>query len=215
MYFSSSSSKGVTLKSEPRTIQAKYGIEYETIQSFDIVNPDYKGYKIYAFFDNGERKFIPSRTYLTEDTVAKEYSSEEEARSYIDSAVEKQDIKKHSFVDFKFRGSTEVEGRTVYEDELSSFTLYSQQALTQGSIIESLDIPLVKSTRIFNGEDILFTEDRQNYSSFKKFVEGWNISDDLKANILASVNNAEKIATFIYKVNELLKEKRDNEEVIS
>lgn len=215
MYFSSSSNKGVTLKSEPRTIQAKYGIEYETIQSFDIVNPDYKGYKIYAFFDNGERKFIPSRTYLTEDTVAKEYSSEEEARSYIDSAVEKQDIKKHSFVDFKFRGSTVVDGRTVYEDELSSFTLYSQQALTQGSIIESLDIPLVKSTRIFNGEDILFTEDRQNYSSFKKFVEGWNISDSLKSNILSSVNNAEKIATFIYKVNELLKDKRDNEEVIS
>lgn len=214
MYFSSSSNKGVTLKSEPRSIQAKYGIEYETIQSFDIVNPDYKGYKIYAFFDNGERKFIPSRGYLTEDTVAKIYSSEEEVRSYIDSAVEKHDIKKHSFIDFKFRGSTVVDGRTIYEDELSSFTLYSQQALTQGSIIESLDIPLVKSTRIFNGEDILFTEDRQNYSSFKRIVEGWNISDGLKANILSSVNNAEKIAAFIYKVNELLNEKRDNEQVI-
>lgn len=214
MYFSSSSNKGVTLKSEPRSIQAKYGIEYETIQSFDIVNPDYKGYKIYAFFDNGERKFIPSRGYLTEDTVAKTYSSEEEVRSYIDSAVEKHDIKKHSFIDFKFRGSTVVDGRTIYEDELSSFTLYSQQALTQGSIIESLDIPLVKSTRIFNGEDILFTEDRQNYSSFKRIIEGWNISDGLKANILSSVNNAEKIAAFIYKINELLNEKRDNEQVI-
>lgn len=214
MYFSSSSNKGVTLKSEPRSIQAKYGIEYETIQSFDIVNPDYKGYKIYAFFDNGERKFIPSRGYLTEDTVAKTYSSEEEVRSYIDSAVEKHDIKKHSFIDFKFRGSTVVDGRTIYEDELSSFTLYSQQALTQGSIIESLDIPLVKSTRIFNGEDILFKEDRQNYSSFKRIVEGWNVSDGLKANILSSVNNAEKIAAFIYKVNELLNEKRDNEQVI-
>lgn len=214
MYFSSSSNKGVTLKSEPRSIQAKYGIEYETIQSFDIVNPDYKGYKIYAFFDNGERKFIPSRGYLTEDTVAKTYSSEEEVRSYIDSAVEKHDVKKHSFIDFKFRGSTVVDGRTIYEDELSSFTLYSQQALTQGSIIESLDIPLVKSTRIFNGEDILFTEDRQNYSSFKRIVEGWNISDGLKANILSSVNNAEKIAAFVYKVNELLSEKRDNEQII-
>lgn len=214
MYFSSSSNKGITLKSEPRSIQAKYGIEYETIQSFDIINPDYKGYKIYAFFDNGERKFIPSRGYLTEDTVAKIYSSEEEVRSYIDSAVEKHDIKKHSFIDFKFRGSTVVDGRTIYEDELSSFTLYSQQALTQGSIIESLDIPLVKSTRIFNGEDILFIEDRQNYSSFKRIVEGWNISDGLKANILSSVNNAEKIAAFIYKVNELLNEKRDNEQVI-
>lgn len=214
MSFSSSSNKGVTLKSEPGTIQAKYGIGYDTIQSFDIINPDYKGYKIYAFFDNGERKYMPSRAYLTEDTVTKKYSSEEEAKKYIDSAVEKQDIKKHSFVDFKFREMVEIEGRTVYEDELNSFTLYSRQALTQGSIIESLNIPLVKNTRIFNGEGILLTEDRQNYSSFKKFVEIWNISDSLKANILASINNAEKIATFIYKVNELLQEKRDNEEVI-
>lgn len=60
----------------------------------------------------------------------------------------------------------------------------------------------------------MFTEDRQNYSSFKRIVEGWNISDGLKANILSSVNNAEKIAAFIYKVNELLNEKRDNEQVI-
>lgn len=215
MYFDSSSSKGVTLKSAPRTIQAKYGIEYETIQSFDIIENDYRGYKIYAFFENGERKFIPSRTYLTEDTVTKTYNSEEEARSYIDSAAEKQDIKKHSFMDFKFRGRAVVDGRTIYEDELSSFTVYSQQALTQGQIIESLDIPLVKSDRIFNGEDILFKEDRQNFSSFKRIVENWNISDGLKANIFSSINNAEKIATFIYKVNELLKEKRDNEQVIS
>ena len=215
MYFDSSSSKGVTLKSAPRTIQAKYGIEYETIQSFDIIENDYRGYKIYAFFEDGVRKFIPSRTYLTEDTVTKTYNSEEEARSYIDSAAEKQDIKKHSFMDFKFRGKAVVDGRTIYEDELSSFTVYSQQALTQGSIIESLDIPLVKSDRIFNGEDILFKEDRQNFSSFKRIVENWNISDGLKANIFSSINNAEKIATFIYKVNELLKEKRDNEQVIS
>lgn len=215
MYFDSSSSKEITLKSTPRTIQAKYGIEYETIQSFDIIENDYRGYKIYAFFEDGVRKFIPSRTYLTEDTVTKTYNSEEEARSYIDSAAEKQDIKKHSFMDFKFRGRAIVDGRAVYEDELSSFTVYSQQALTQGSIIESLDIPLVKSDRIFNGEDILFKEDRQNFSSFKRIVENWNISDGLKANIFSSINNAEKIATFIYKVNELLKEKRDNEQVIS
>lgn len=60
----------------------------------------------------------------------------------------------------------------------------------------------------------MFTEDRQNYSSFKRIIEGWNISDGLKANILSSVNNAEKIAAFIYKINELLNEKRDNEQVI-
>lgn len=213
MDFSSSSKDKIILKATPRTIQSKYGIEYETIQSFDIIENDYKGYKIYAFFDNGVRKFIPSRTYLTEDTVTKTYNSEQEAKNYIDSAVEKQDVKKHSFMDFKFRGKTIVDGNTIYEDELSSFTIYSKQALTQESIIESLDIPLVKC-RIYNGEDILFQEDRQNYSSFKKIVEQWNISDGLKANILSNINNAEKIAIFIYKINELLQEKRDNEQIM-
>lgn len=201
-----------TIKS--KSIQAKYGIEYETIQSFDIIEDNYKGYKIYAFFDEGVKKFIPSRTFLTEKTVTKIYDSEKEARSYIDSAVEKQDIKKHSFRDFKFRGKTVINGRAIYEDELSSFTVYSQQSLTQGSIIESLDIPIVSSTRFYNGENILFLEDRQNFSSFKKIVEGWNISDGLKQNIYQSINNAEKIATFIYKVNELLKDKRNDETAI-
>lgn len=201
-----------TIKS--KSIQAKYGIEYETIQSFDIIEDNYKGYKIYAFFDEGVKKFIPSRTFLTEKTVTKIYDSEKEAKSYIDSAVEKQDIKKHSFRDFKFRGKTVINGRAIYEDELSSFTVYSQQSLTQGSIIESLDIPIVSSTRFYNGENILFLEDRQNFSSFKKIVEGWNISDGLKQNIYQSINNAEKIATFIYKVNELLKDKRNDETAI-
>lgn len=214
MQFSSSTNKEIILKSVPKSIQAKYGIEYETIQSFDIIEDNYKGYKIYAFFDEGVKKFIPSRTFLTEETIAKTYDSEEEARSYIDSAVEKQDIKKHSFRDFKFRGKAVIKGRAIYEDELSSFTVYSQQSLTQGSIIESLDIPIVSNTRFYNGEDILFLEDRQNFSSFKRIVEGWNISKGLKQNIYQSINNAEKIATFIYKVNELLKEKRDDEDAI-
>lgn len=200
----SNTNKGITLKSTPRTIQAKYGISYDTIQSFDIVNDDYKGYKIYAFNQDGKTKYIPSRGYITEELQSKIYDSEAAVKEYIDSAVEKQDIKKNSLIEFKYRERYEDNGQTKYTDELDSFTLYSQQSLTVGSIIESLDIPIVEGIRILNGEDILFKEDRQNYSSFKRIVNKWNVSEETKKSILDSVNNAEKIAVFINKINELI-----------
>lgn len=212
LIYESNTDKTITLKSIPKTIETKYGISYDTIHSFDIIDEDYKGYKIYSFNDNGETKYIPSRNYLTEDTIAKIYNTEEEVRSYIDSSVEKQDIKKNSFIDFKFRNKYEVDEQVKYDDELNLFNIYSNQSLITGSVIESLDVPLVKNTRIYNGENILFTEDRQNYSSFKKIIEKWNITEETKNNILTSVNNAEKIAIFIYKINELLNEVREGED---
>lgn len=211
----SNTDKGITLKSIPRTLQAKYGISYDTIRSFDIIDADYKGYKIYAFNQDGQTKYIPSRGYITEDLQSKIYDSEQAVREYIDSAVEKQDIKKNSFLEFKYRERYEDNGQVKYTDELDSFTLYSRQSLTTGSIIESLDVPIVENTRILNGEDILFKEDRQNYSSFKKIVNRWNISEETKKNILDSVNNAEKIAIFIYKLNELVPNgERDGQDAI-
>lgn len=211
----SNTNKGITLKSTPRTIQAKYGISYDTIQSFDIIDPDYKGYKIYAFNQDGQTRYIPSRGYITEELQSKIYDSEQAVREYIDSSVEKQDIKKNALIEFKYRERYEDEGQIRYTDELDSFTLYSQQSLTVGSIIESLDVPIVEGIRILNGEDVLFKEDRQNYSSFKKIVNKWNISDETKKSILDSINNAEKIAIFINKINELIPTgERDGQDTI-
>lgn len=215
--FDHSSTKSIWLKSIPRTLQAKYGIAYDTISSYDIITGtnNYKGYKIYAFWNGEKRKFIPSRGYLTEDSISKIYNSEEEVRQYINSSVEKQDIKKNSFIDFKFRNSATIDGETVWEDELSSLTVYSRQSLTQGSIIESLDIPINKKTDLYNGEDELFKLDRQNYSSFKERVNKWGISEETKNYILDNINNPEKIAVFIYKVNEQLQDLRtDNEAMV-
>lgn len=212
LYFDSFNGNTIYLKSEPKTIQSKYGIEYSSIKSSDIINPDHKGYKIYAYWDGEKRKYIPSRGFLTENTVAKAYDSEEEAINYVNDAVQKQDIKKHSFIDFKFREWTVDEnGQTIYDDELDSFVVYSKQALTEGSIIESLDIPLAKNTELHNGEKALFRDDRQNYSTFKKMVESWPIEDSTKRNILSEINNPEKIATFIYKLNETNKSYRGND----
>lgn len=211
--FSTSTSKGIYLKQDFRDIQTKYGISYDTISTFDIVNNDYKGYKIYAMSEGGETKYIPSRGFLVEDDMTRKYNTEKEAMNYIDSSVQKQDIKRYSLIDFKLRNKSEADGSILYDDELSSLQVYSRTSIPVGKIIESIDVPIV-NTRIFNGEDILFKEDRQNYSSFKNIVNKWHISDSVKTHILEQINTPERIAMFVYKINERLEDNREGEKEI-
>lgn len=207
------SNKGLILKSSPRTIQAKYGIEYDTIHSFDIVNDDFFGYKIYSFSDqDGNRKFLASRGFLTEDSYSKQYNSIEEVQAYIQNSVSKQDIKKNSFIEFKHRQKLE-DGWTT---QLDSYEITSQQSLIPGSIIESIDVPVDANQEFYNSnESNLFKVDRQNYDSFSRIVRGWPISEELKNNILGNINTPEKIATFVYKINEQLKADRTNEQELT
>lgn len=205
--------KGIILRSSPKTIQSKYGIEYDTIHSFDIINEDFLGYKIYSFSDTeGNRKYLASRGFLTEGSYSKEYNSVEDVKTYIQNSVSKQDIKKNSFIEFKYREKLD-EG---WSSELDSYDIVSQQSLIPGSIIESIDIPVNKKQEFYNSEESsIFKLDRQNYDTFAKIVRNWNISQELKNNILGNINTPEKIALFIYKVNELLKVDRSNEEVLN
>lgn len=207
------SNKGLILKSSPRTIQAKYGIEYDTIHSFDIVNDDFFGYRIYSFSDqDGNKKFLASRGFLTEDSYSKKYNSIEEVQAYIQNSVSKQDIKKNSFIEFKHRQKLE-DGWTT---QLDSYEITSQQSLIPGTIIESIDIPVDANQEFYNSnESNLFKVDRQNYDSFSRIVRGWPISEELKNNILGNINTPEKIATFIYKINEQLKADRTNEQELT
>lgn len=205
--------KGIILRSAPKTIQAKYGIEYDTIHSFDIINKDFLGYKIYSYSnEDGKRKYLASRGFLTENSYSKEYNSLDEVQTYVQNSVSKQDIKKNSFIEFKYREKLE----DGWSGELSSYNVISQQSLIPGSIIESIDIPINQRQEFYKSdENNMFKLDRQNYDTFSKIVRGWNISQELKNNILGSINTPEKIATFIYKANELLKADRSNEEVLT
>lgn len=211
--FVSSTSKGIYLTQEYRDIETKYGITYDTISTFDIINDDYKGYKIYAVNKNGQTKYMPSRGFLVESDNVPQYNSEQEVKDYIDSTIQKQAIRKHSLIEFKYRDSAQLNGETIYDDELSSLVVYSHTSIPEGKIIESINIPINKNTRIFNGEDILFTEN-STYSDFKNIISTWNISDDVKNHILDQINTPEKISIFIYKVNEILEENRDNSKKI-
>lgn len=205
--------KGIILHSSPKTIQAKYGIEYDTIHSFDIVQDDFYGYKIYGFTDeDGNKKYVSSRGYLTEQSLAKVYNSLDDLKQYIQNSVSKQDIKKNSLLEFKYR--EQLEGG--WSTELSSFEINSQQSLTPGSIIESIDVPVNERQEFYNAnESSLFKLDRQNYDTFTRIVRGWNISDELKNNIIGTINTPEKISIFVYKANELLKNDRSNEQVLT
>ena len=156
---------------------------------------------------------MPSRGFLVESDNVPQYNSEQEVKDYIDSTVQKQAIRKHSLIEFKYRDSAQLNGETIYDDELSSLVVYSHTSIPEGKIIESINIPINKNTRIFNGEDILFTEN-SIYSNFKNIISTWNISDDVKNHILDQINTPEKISIFIYKVNEILEENRDNSKKI-
>lgn len=211
--YSRATNKGIILHSSPKTIQAKYGIEYDTIHSFDIIQDDFLGYKIYRFTDeDGNQKYVSSRGYLTEQSIAKVYTSLDELKQYIQNSVSKQDIKKNSLIEFKYREQLE-EG---WSTELDSFQVRSLQSLVPGSIIESIDVPVNEKQEFYNSdENNLFKLDRQNYDTFTRIVRGWNISDELKNNIIGNINTPEKIAIFVYKANELLKNDRSNEQVLT
>lgn len=211
--FVRTTNKGIILRSSPKTIQAKYGIEYDTIHTFDIIDNDFFGYKLYRFTDeNGNQKFISSRGFLTEQNQTKIYDSLEELQKYIQTSVSKQDIKKNSLIEFKYREKLD----DVWATELDSFNIVSAQSLVPGSVIESIDVPVNENQEFYNSDEAnLFKLDRQNYDSFSRIVRKWNISDEIKNNILNDINTPEKIALFLYKVNELLKADRSNEQVIS
>lgn len=205
--------KGIVLHSSPKTIQAKYGIEYDTIHSFDIIQNDFFGYKIYRFTDEkGNQKYISSRGYLTEQSLNKEYNSLDELKQYIQNSVSKQDIKKNSLLEFKYREQLE-EG---WSTELDSFEVNTLQSLVVGSIIESIDVPVNEKQAFYNpNESNLFKLDRQSYDTFTRIVKDWDISEELKNNIIGNINTPEKIAVFVYKANELLKNDRSDELVLT
>ena len=205
--------KGIILHSSPKTIQAKYGIEYDTIHSFDIIQDDFLGYKIYRFTDeDNNQKYIASKGYLTEQSVSKVYDSKDQLEQYIQNSVSKQDIKKNSLREFKYRQQLEQGWST----ELDSFDITSLQSLVPGSIIESINVPIKEKQEFYNAdESSLFKLDRQNYDTFSRIVKQWNISEELKNNIISNINTPEKITIFVYKINELLKGNRENEKELS
>lgn len=207
----STTANEVRLKWKWETLQSLYGFSYSTIKTFDLIDPDYRGYKIYAFDHNGETIYTYNRNYLTENTIIyKTFATSEEVKDYLDEKIPKEKLKANSFLKFKLRPS--VEGvidpsKYVYKIENSA------QVYTVGSIVESLDITIDALTKIkrFNEKQLLDSRE-STLQDFYNLVNNWEIADNVKAYILTRINNPEKAVTYIYKINEILSEDRTNEE---
>lgn len=207
--YKSNTADGLIYYFQPKTIKDKYGIEYDTIYKMDIENENFKGYKIFKqFSEDGNTYYIPSRGYLTEDFFTKRFNTLEEAQKYINFQIENQNINKFSLLPFKFRKYNNGEP----DLELDSNVLNTSQFLIQGSIIESLDIPINPLQEIFNQSEKDLLNFSKTLSDFYKIVEGYFINQDLKNQIKEEINTPEKAAIFVYKINERLLGNRSNNE---
>lgn len=200
----------VKLKKKFETLKTEFGFNYEAIHTFDLINNDFRGYKIYAFNYDGKKIFIYSRNYLTEDTpIYKIFDTREEVENYINEKIQQQKLKTNSFLRFKYRSKVngvQDQSKYIYKIENSS------QVYIVGSIVESLDIPIDPLTQLKSDEKNLLDSKEYTLQDFYNLVDKWELDDNIKEYIKNKINNPEKAVAYIYKINETLKTDRTNGE---
>lgn len=210
--FKSEGSESFTYYFQPRTIQQKYGIEYNTVYKMDIED-NYRGFKIFKQTDeNGIIYYFPSKGYLTEESYSKRFKSIEEAYVYIDKVIDNTIISKSAYLPFKFR---KYNDDGTIDQELESYTIYSPQYMIDKQVIESLDIFINPKQEWYNQKekDLLFFN--STLKDFYNIVQSYNINQELKNRIIKEINTPEKAAIFIYKINELAKNNRSNNDIFT
>lgn len=200
--FLETSQKGIYLKQAYTPISSKYGIAYNTIQ--EMHRTSYRGYFIYEWTQkNNHKKVFVSRGTLTDDSKVTSYNSVQEAQQQVDKMLDRQQLRKNSLIEFKYRNSiVDESGKTKWDTSLPNETVKSEIYLPEGTVIESIKIPINEKTNIRGEEQALF-----NLSGSKKFQElinSWAIKQNIKDYIIKEMNTPEKIVTFIYKINEIL-----------
>lgn len=172
----------IKFKTKPRTIEERFDISYSTIDQMEIIDSDYNGYKIYKHTVDGVTYYYPSKHYLTESTISDRFESLQEAKDYIDSYIENQDINKNSYLEFN----------NLEEPK-------SYQYIPVGTIVEVLDVPInVKQTILQNQ----LLQKGSTKKDFDKIVDQLELTEPLKNRIKEKLNTSEKRLLFIYKINE-------------
>lgn len=206
------SKHGVILHHDWETLQSKYGIGYDTIASMDIVNDNYRGYKIYKQSVDGGFRYFVSRGYLVEDSNSRSFNTQEDAQNYINNSLRFESLNKYSLLEFKLqRSAIDENGNIIYENSINLNSITTKTSLTEGQIIEVLDVPISKSTIIDTKEVQILNKPLQN---FYKIINSWNIEQEIKQGIIEDLDTPEKAVTFLYKVNERLGDDRSNSEMI-
>lgn len=189
--------KKIILKSDFTPISDKYDISYNTIASMN--SEDYRGYTIY---NNGQLYFI-SRGSLLETSTRKPFNSLKEAKSKIDEIIGSQIIKDNSFIEFMFRDNyIDNEGKKHYSDTYSE-SIESRSRIQQNQVIGILDIPIDNNT-VISGNESWLLNGNYTINDFYKIIDSFTISDTQKKKIKNFINTPQKVAAYIYKINELL-----------
>lgn len=211
----STTSDAVRIKWKFGTLKSEYGVSYPEIKTFDLINNDYQGYKIYAFNKDGKKIYIYSRNYLTEDSsIYNSFDSKEETEADIREKALNEKLKYNSFLNFKFRNKSEGKFDTSkYIYKISK----SRQIYTPKTIIESLAIEIDPLTNIkIPKEKELLDSKTATTKDVHSQINSWNIENRFKQDIINKINNAEKAVAFLYKINELLGDNRtDGQELLN
>lgn len=208
--YKSQSKKGITLEQQYIPISDKYGINFDTIKK--MPEQKYKGYIIYQ----GNDGYFISRGTLVESSLSKKYTSLEEAKLNIDSLISKQPIHKNSLSEFKFRETyKDKDGNKQYIEEFTE-KLQSKTNFNRGQIIESLNVPVDRDTRIKGDEAHLIGNNKSNIKDFYNLIDTYSVNKETKNYIKEKIDTPEKVSLFIYKVNELLEQgPRKNENILN
>lgn len=189
----SKNEKGVLLKQNEDSLNIKYNIGFDTIQSMKTEN--YLGYKIYQYIDENKKEhYFISRGYLVADSNPTEVTSKEEAYKSIENKIEDKYILRNSFIHF----------RTNAFQESGELTL--PLSFNEKQIIEILNVPIDLSKKPI--EYNLLRNWKIN--DFYEYINSnWNVSDEIKRKIKNNINTPEKVMLFLYKIQEKYNDSRE------
>lgn len=212
--------KQIRLESFIHNVKSRYGYSYsDAVAQSTLISNDEKGYKIYSINHGGKKYYIYSRHYITEDTsVFQEYESLAEVQQAIKEKALNEKLWTQSMIRLKAR--KKVDGKFENVTYLDNVTI-GRQMLPEKSIIEVLDVKVDFNTpfRIEEELNIKNAEFSKTYQpttqDVHNIIRGWNISENVKDTIIGLLDNSEKAMTYLYKINEILKEDRTNEQKLA
>ena len=204
--------KTIEIEEKRRTVMEEFQISYDK-QIFDnLLDEDYKGFKIYSRFresENGEKGkevFFYSQSYVTPKTKIQPYNTLEEAKTAIDKMVLGQKLNT-ARINFNHRG--EHKDKITKEKILDTSKYISKlegykDSLPIKSIISVPDIQINKNAKFPNSWESTLVEGPHTYNDFLNYIDSWEqrgITKDAIIRIKEIINNGDKAALYLYYIN--------------
>lgn len=205
----------IIIKKHFPKIGEKYEVGYSELSSkFNLVNSNYKGYKLYEVEHNGKKEYTFSREYILhhESTARKSFDTLKELENFLDNYAKEEKLSQSSFIDFKFR----LENEDGTFDQELIYNITSKQSLKARHTYEVLNIPINKSIKTGNNLELnLINSKTATVQDVHNLIKSWNLPQS--DSIIDLLDNAEKCLTYLYKINQtkekaILQDERTNGE---